>query len=85
MNAMNFVFVPRGLSVDVLETYFDHLYRTFYSRSDVLLSLARMLIAEPKYVRRLATAGAVYVRSKFAEGRYLIGRLPQRYRAALSS
>lgn len=85
MNAMNFVFVPQGLSVDVLETYFDHLYRTFYSRPDVLLSLARMLMREPRYMRRLATAAVVYVRTKFSEGRYLIGRLPQRYRAALSS
>jgi radical SAM superfamily enzyme YgiQ (UPF0313 family) len=84
MNAMNFVFVPRGLSVDVLETYFDHLYRTFYSRPDVLKNVALMLLHEPKYVKRLATSAAVYLRSKFAGGRYLIGRLPQRYRAALS-
>jgi radical SAM superfamily enzyme YgiQ (UPF0313 family) len=85
MNAMNFVFVPKGLSVDILETYFDHLYRAFYSRADVLLNLARLLAQEPKYIKRLASAAVVYLRSKFAQGRYVIGRLPQRYRAALSS
>lgn len=83
MNAMNFVFVPHGLSVDLLETHFDYLYRTFYSRPDVLLNVARMLLHEPKYLRRFAKAAAIYVRGKFAAGRYLIGRLPPRYRAAL--
>jgi radical SAM superfamily enzyme YgiQ (UPF0313 family) len=83
MNAMNFVFVPTGLSVEILETYFDHLYRTFYRRPDVLLNVARMLIHEPKYAKRLATSAALYLRGKFAEGRYLIGRLPMRYRAAI--
>jgi radical SAM superfamily enzyme YgiQ (UPF0313 family) len=84
MNAMNFVFVPSGLSVEILETYFDHLYRTFYSRTDVLRNLAGLLIREPKYIQRLANSARVYLRGKFAEGRYLIGRLPQRYRVAVS-
>ena len=83
MNAMSFRFVPHGLSEDVLETYFDHLYRTFYRRPDVLWTLARLLVQEPKYVKRLASSSLVYVRSKFAAGRYNIGRLPARYRAAL--
>jgi radical SAM superfamily enzyme YgiQ (UPF0313 family) len=82
MNAMNFVFLPHGLDEDVLETYFDHLYRVFYSRPDVLLGLARLLLHEPRYARRLGGAARVYLRSKFAAGRYLIGRLPARYRAA---
>ncbi len=81
MNAMNFVFIPRGLSEDVLETYFDHLYRTFYSRPDVLWGLARLLAREPKYIKRLAASSLVYLRSKFNAGRYNIGRLPARYRA----
>jgi radical SAM superfamily enzyme YgiQ (UPF0313 family) len=83
MNAMSFRFIPHGLSEDVLETYFDHLYRTFYRRPDVLWTLARLLVQEPKYVRRLASSSLVYVRSKFAAGRYNIGRLPARYRTAL--
>ncbi|MBI1817496.1 MAG: cobalamin B12-binding domain-containing protein [Deltaproteobacteria bacterium] len=85
MNAMNFMFVPRGLSEDVLETYFDHLYSTFYSRPDVLWGLARLLMQEPRYIKRLAASAVVYLRSKFAAGRYLVGRLPQRYRVALDA
>lgn len=81
MNAMNFMFIPTGLTEDVLETYFDHLYRTFYSRPDILWGLARLLMQEPQYVRRLAKSSVVYLRSKFAAGRYLIGRLPSRYRS----
>jgi hypothetical protein len=33
-------------------------------------------------VRRLAASAVVYLRGKFAAGRYVIGRLPRRYRAA---
>jgi radical SAM superfamily enzyme YgiQ (UPF0313 family) len=84
MNAMNFVFIPRGLTEDVLETYFDHLYRVFYSRPDVLLGIGRLLLREPKYVKRLAASARVYVKSKFFAGRYVIGRLPARYRAAIA-
>jgi len=80
MNAMNFVFVPTGLTADVLETYFDHLYRTFYSRPDVLWGLCRLMAREPRYLRRLGSSARVYVQSKFAAGRYVIGRLPRRYR-----
>jgi len=83
MNAMNFTFIPQGLSEAILETYFDHLYRVFYSRPDVLWGLARMLMSEPRYLKRLGAAARVYVRSKFAAGRYLIGRLPRRYRVAV--
>jgi radical SAM superfamily enzyme YgiQ (UPF0313 family) len=82
MNAMNFVFLPHGLTTDVLETYFDHLYRVFYSRPDVLLGVARLLLREPQYARRLAAAARVYLKSKFGAGRYVIGRLPARYRPA---
>jgi hypothetical protein len=42
-----------------------------------------MLLHEPKYVKRLATSAALYVRGKFAAGRYRIGRLPLRYRTAV--
>lgn len=82
MNAMNFMFIPSGLSEEILETYFDHLYRAFYTRPDVLWGLLRLLLQEPRYVKRLGASAAVYLRSKFAAGRYCIGRLPRRYRAA---
>ncbi len=85
MNAMNFIFLPNGLSEETLETYFDHLYRIFYSRPDVLWGLARLLVQEPKYLKRLGAAALVYFRGKFAAGRYLIGRLPRRYRVAFNS
>jgi radical SAM superfamily enzyme YgiQ (UPF0313 family) len=85
MNAMNFVFVPNGLTREILETYFDHLYRRFYSRPDVLFGLARLLLQEPRFLKRLAGSAWVYVRSKAAAGRYLVGRLPARYRVTVRS
>jgi anaerobic magnesium-protoporphyrin IX monomethyl ester cyclase len=85
MNAMNFQFVPGGLSEEILETYFDHLYRTFYSRPDILWGLAKLLAQEPKYVKRLAASSVVYLRGKFSAGRYLVGRLPRRYRSTYSA
>ena len=82
MNAMNFVFVPEGLDEDILERYFDHWYRLFYSRPDVLRGLLWLLVREPRFAKRLLESAAVYMRSKFAAGRYIVGRLPRRYRLA---
>jgi len=84
MNAMNFVFIPNGLSEDTLERWFDHCYRTFYRRRDVLWGLIRLLAKEPRFIARFGSSAKVYVRSKFAEGRYVIGRLPRRTRLAAS-
>jgi len=84
MNAMNFLFIPSGLSEETLELYFDHLYRTFYRRPDVLWGLARLLLQEPKYLTRFAAAALEYVRGKFTAGRYVIGHLPRRHRKALA-
>lgn len=55
MNAMNWVFVPHGLTSEVLERWFRRAYRAFYSRGDVLLGLARTVAGEPRYLRRVAT------------------------------
>jgi radical SAM superfamily enzyme YgiQ (UPF0313 family) len=55
MNAMNWVFVPRGLTPEVLERYFRLAYRTFYARRDVLWGLAKTLAGEPRFIRRVAT------------------------------
>jgi radical SAM superfamily enzyme YgiQ (UPF0313 family) len=77
MNAMNFIFVPNGLTVETLENYFDHCYRAFYSRPDVLRGLAGLLVREPRFIAQLASSARVYVRSKFEDGRYMIGRLPR--------
>jgi len=85
MNAMNFVFVPTGLTEDLLEAYFDHLYRTFYHRPDVLLGIGRLLVEQPRYLKRFAAAALVFIQSKFATGRYRIGRLPERYRVGAPS
>ncbi|HZR84722.1 MAG TPA: radical SAM protein [Candidatus Binatia bacterium] len=63
MNAMNFVFIPKGLDEATLEHWFDRMYRTFYSRPDVLLGLARLVIEEPQFLRRLGG----YARPYFGE------------------
>src|SRR5947199_1514400 len=63
MNAMNWVFVPHGLTAEVLERWFRRAYRTFYTRPDVLWGLARALAGEPRYLRRLAA----YVRVGVAD------------------
>jgi anaerobic magnesium-protoporphyrin IX monomethyl ester cyclase len=55
MNAMNWVFVPHGLTPAILEAWFRRAYRTFYSRPDVLWGLARTLAGEPRFLRRVAT------------------------------
>ena len=39
MNAMNWVFVPNGLTPEILERWFRRAYRTFYTRPDVLWGL----------------------------------------------
>jgi anaerobic magnesium-protoporphyrin IX monomethyl ester cyclase len=83
MNAMNFVFIPNGLTAETLETYFDHCYRAFYTRPDVLWGLGRLLATEPRFIGRLAASARVYMRSKFADGRYVIGRLSRRDRVAV--
>ena len=80
MNAMNFVFIPNRLSEDALERYFDHCYRVFYSRPDVLWSLVRLMMQEPRFLGRLATSAVTYLQEKYRAGHYLIGRLPRRYR-----
>jgi radical SAM superfamily enzyme YgiQ (UPF0313 family) len=54
MNAMNWVFVPHGLTAELLEEKFRRAYRAFYSRPDVLWGLARTLAGEPRYLRRFA-------------------------------
>jgi radical SAM superfamily enzyme YgiQ (UPF0313 family) len=61
MNAMNFVFVPKGLDVPTLEHWFHRMYRTFYSRPDVLLGLAKVVIEEPRFLGRLRGYARPYV------------------------
>lgn len=62
MNAMNWVFVPRGLTPESLERAFRAAYRAFYSRPDVLWGLARALAREPRFLRRVATYARVGMR-----------------------
>jgi radical SAM superfamily enzyme YgiQ (UPF0313 family) len=62
MNAMNWVFVPNGLTPDVLERYFRLAYRAFYGRRDVLWGLAKTLVGEPRFLRRVATYARVGAR-----------------------
>ena len=54
MNAMNWVFVPHGLTPEVLEGYFRRAYRAFYTRPDVLWGLAKTLASEPRFLGPVA-------------------------------
>jgi anaerobic magnesium-protoporphyrin IX monomethyl ester cyclase len=74
MNAMNFVFVPNGLTEEVLETYFDQCYRTFYSRHDVLRGLAGIMLREPRFLWRLVQNAALFLRHKSGAFRNLFRR-----------
>jgi radical SAM superfamily enzyme YgiQ (UPF0313 family) len=66
MNAMQFVFVPNGLTVAELERAFDRCYRAFYSRPDVLWGMARLMASEPRFIGRMASSAAVYMRAKLS-------------------
>lgn len=61
MNAMNFVFIPTGLDEATLERHFHRMYRTFYTRPDVLLGLAKVVIEEPRFLSRLGGYARPYV------------------------
>ena len=61
MNAMNFVFIPDGLDEATLERYFHRMYRTFYTRPDVLVGLAKVILEEPRFLARLGGYAKPYV------------------------
>jgi len=82
MNAMNFVFIPNGLTAEILEESFIRLYRAFYSRPDVLRGLLKMLIEEPRYVKRFAASAVIYLKARLQDRRWLPQRLPSRQPAA---
>jgi len=55
MNAMQWVFVPHGLTPERLERRFRDAYKAFYGRPDVLWGLAKTLAGEPRFLKRVAT------------------------------
>ena len=61
MNAMNFIFIPNGLTEEVLEEYFDLCYRAFYTRPRVLAGLIRSFAAQPSYVLRFLGYARAYL------------------------
>jgi radical SAM superfamily enzyme YgiQ (UPF0313 family) len=61
MNAMNFIFIPDGLTEEILEDYFHRCYRAFYSRPRVLWGLARAFAAQPSYVPRFFGYARAYL------------------------
>lgn len=65
MNAMNFVFIPTGLDEPTLERYFHRMYRTFYTRPDVLVGLAKVVMEEPRFLARLGGYARPYVSEAF--------------------
>ena len=84
MNAMNFVFIPNGLTAEILQQQFESLYRVYYRRPDVLMGLVRLMAHEPRFARQLASSALIYWRAKLAQTRFFIGRAPRRYRPAVS-
>lgn len=84
MNAMNFVFIPNGLTAEILQQHFESLYRVYYRRPDVLLGLLRLMAREPRFAKQLASSALVYWRAKLAQNRFLFGRTPRSYGAAVS-
>ncbi|MBI2963618.1 MAG: cobalamin B12-binding domain-containing protein [Deltaproteobacteria bacterium] len=78
MNAMNFVFVPSGLSEAALETQFHRLYSIFYSRLDVLRGIARMVLEEPRFLRQLGSSAWVYLKSQLPNRHFRRGILGRR-------
>jgi radical SAM superfamily enzyme YgiQ (UPF0313 family) len=69
MNAMNFTFVPKGLTEQQLETTFDLLYRTFYRRGDILWGLVKIFAKEPRFLKRFLGYANVYVRERMLKRR----------------
>jgi radical SAM superfamily enzyme YgiQ (UPF0313 family) len=65
MNAMNWVFVPHGLTAETLERAFRRAYRTFYGRPDVLWGLVKTLAGEPRFLGRAAFYARVGARDWF--------------------
>src|SRR5205085_211931 len=61
MNAMNFTFIPNGLTEDILEHYFHRCYRAFYSRPRVLWGVVRAFAAQPSYVPRFLRYARAYI------------------------
>ena len=61
MNAMNFIFIPHGLTEEVLEEYFARCYKAFYTRPRVLWGLARSFAAQPSYIPRFLGYARAYL------------------------
>jgi anaerobic magnesium-protoporphyrin IX monomethyl ester cyclase len=84
MNAMQFVFLPHGLTEEILETTFHRLYKTFYSRPDVLRGIVKMVATEPRFVKQLASAGWVYLKAQLPDRRFRQALFGRRAAAAAS-
>jgi anaerobic magnesium-protoporphyrin IX monomethyl ester cyclase len=65
MNAMHWVFVPNGLTPEILERAFRRAYQAFYARPDVLWGLAKTLAGEPRFLKRMARYVTVGARDWF--------------------
>ena len=57
-----FLYLKEDRNPDVLERYFRLAYRAFYGRRDVLWGLAKTLVGEPRFLRRVATYARVGAR-----------------------
>ncbi len=52
MNCMNFVFVPRNLTLERMEELYNEFIREFYRRSHIHRGYARMLWKSPHSIAR---------------------------------
>lgn len=69
MNGMNFIFIPHGLSAEILEASFHRLYKVFYRRPDVLRGLARLMVQQPRYLERFGRAAVHYLQGRWSHFR----------------
>jgi anaerobic magnesium-protoporphyrin IX monomethyl ester cyclase len=78
MNAMNFVFIPEGLDHETLEYWFGQCYRTFYQRHDIARGIIRLMLREPRYLKRFASNAWTYLRHQGGAARNFWKRGPAR-------
>ncbi len=63
MNLLNTVFIPHGLTHEVLEQYQREILRRFYLRPRIILGYLRRLAANPAMINGLAAGGRAFFRS----------------------
>jgi anaerobic magnesium-protoporphyrin IX monomethyl ester cyclase len=63
MNLLNTVFIPHGLTHEILEQYQRDMLKSFYLRPRIVLGYLRRLAANPAMIKGLAAGGRAFFRS----------------------